>query len=157
MILFIVLNFILNFTVVPSTALFVSTIVAFIMAGIFSSHESKIVDRELGDDDKGLQQIKREKEEPSNNIALKKKQEQQLKKSMKEKSYFWIPLIISGLILGAEFTVGLVSDMWFYGGAMAVMAYTVWCVIRIVSRYNRLTTRKLPQFNRKGGDDSAKV
>ena len=156
-ILFIVLNFILNFTVVPSTALFVSTIVAFIMAGIFSSHESKIVDRELGDDDKGLQQIKREKEEPSNNIALKKKQEQQLKKSMKEKSYFWIPLIISGLILGAEFTVGLVSDMWFYGGAMAVMAYTVWCVIRIVSRYNRLTTRKLPQFNRKGGDDSAKV
>ncbi|MCR4992251.1 MAG: hypothetical protein K6A45_04330, partial [Lachnospiraceae bacterium] len=157
LILFVILNFVLNFTIVPKTALFISAVVSFIMAGIFSSHESRIVDRELGDDDKGLQQIKRSKEGPSNNIALKKKQEQQLKKSMKEKSYFWIPLIISGVILGAEYTIGLVSDTWFYGGAMAIMAYTVWCVIRIVSRYNRLTTRKLPQFNKTGGDDSAKI
>ena len=127
------------------------------MAGIFSSHESDIVDRELGDDDKGLQQVKKAKEGPSNNIALKKKQEQAAKKALKQKSYFWIPLIIGGVILGLEYTVGLVSDMWFYGGAMAIMAYTVWCIIRIVSRYNMLTTRKLPQFDRKGGDDSAKV
>ena len=49
------------------------------------------------------------------------------------------------------------GDLWFYLGSIAIMAYIVWCVIRIVSRYNRLTTRKLPQFNRTGGDDSAKV
>ena len=155
--LFVILNFLLNFTIVPKYALLISCVVAFIMAGIFSSHENNIVDRELGDDDKGLQQVKKAKEGPSNNIALKKKQEQAAKKALKQKSYFWIPLIIGGLILGAEYTVGLVSDMWFYGGAMAVMAYTVWCIIRIVSRYNMLTTRKLPQFDRKGGDDSAKI
>ena len=77
--------------------------------------------------------------------------------SMKEKSYWWIPLLVAGIVLGLEFTLGLVSDLWFYGSSIICMAYIVWCVIRIVSRYNRLTTRKLPQFERKGGDDSAKV
>ena len=81
---------------------------------------------------------------------------EQIKKN-KQKSYFWIPLIVSGIILAAEFTVGLVSDLWFYIGAIVNMGYIVWCVTRIVSRYNRLTTRRLPQFNRTGGDDSAKV
>ena len=76
---------------------------------------------------------------------------------MKEKSFFWIPLGIIGFVHLIDNTVGLVSDLWFYGSSMVIMAYTVWCVIRIVSRYNRLTTRKLPQFNRTGGDDSAKV
>ena len=76
---------------------------------------------------------------------------------MKQKSYWWIPLIAAGGVLALEYTVGLVSDLWFYGASILCMAYIVWCVIRIVSRYNQLTTRKLPQFSRKGGDDSAQV
>ena len=99
----------------------------------------------------------RRKTPSSDSIAKKEKEKKEAIKKSKEKSFFWIPLIVSGLILGAEFTIGLVSDLWFYIGAIANLGYIVWCVTRIVSRYNRLTTRKLPQFNRTGGDDSAKV
>lgn len=154
--LFVLLNFIFNFTIVPKYALMVAGVVALIMAGIFSSHETSIVERELGEDDKGLMMLKKNTP-PSNNIAKKEKEKKEQVKKNKQKSYFWIPLIVSGIILAAEFTVGLVSDLWFYIGAIVNMGYIVWCVTRIVSRYNRLTTRRLPQFNRTGGDDSAKV
>ena len=140
----------------------ISGVVGLIMAAIFSSHEDQIVKREFGEDDKGLVTVKRQKEraagdKASDNIAKKEKEKKAQMDKMKEKSFFWIPLGIAGIILLIEFTVGIVSDLWFYLGSIAIMAYIVWCVIRIVSRYNRLTTRKLPQFNRTGGDDSAKV
>ena len=160
--LFILLNFVFNFTIVPKYALMISGVVGLIMAAIFSSHEDQIVKREFGEDDKGLVTVKRQKEraadnKASDNIAKKEKEKKAQMDKMKEKSFFWIPLGIAGIILLIEFTVGIVSDLWFYLGSIAIMAYIVWCVIRIVSRYNRLTTRKLPQFNRTGGDDSAKV
>jgi hypothetical protein len=156
-VLFILLNFVFNLTLVPKYTLIGAGIVSLIMAGIFSSHESDIVKRELGEDDKGLMTASKKDEEPSNNIAKKKKEKNKMMDSMKQKSYWWIPLIIAGGVLGLEYTVGLVSDLWFYGASILCMAYIVWSVTRIVSRYNQLTTRKLPQFNRKGGDDSAKV
>lgn len=157
LILFILLNFVFNLTIVPKYTLIGAGIVSLIMAGIFSKHESEIVQRELGEDDKGLMTLKKKDEEPSNNIAKKQKEHKKMIESMKQKSYWWIPLIAAGGVLALEYTVGLVSDLWFYGASILCMAYIVWCVIRIVSRYNQLTTRKLPQFSRKGGDDSAQV
>ena len=157
LVLFAVLNFVFNFTFVPKYTLMISGIVGLVMAGIFSSHEDQIVKREFGEDDKGLINVRKKNEAPSNNIAKKEKEKKAQMDKMKEKSYFWIPLLVAGVILLVEFTVGIVSDLWFYLGSFIIMAYIVWCVIRIVSRYNRLTTRKLPQFNRTGGDDSAKI
>ncbi|MCR5204189.1 MAG: hypothetical protein K6E47_03980 [Lachnospiraceae bacterium] len=157
LILFVLLNFVLNFTIEPKYSLMIAGVVGLVMAGIFSSHEDNIVKREFGEDDKGLISLRRKNEAPSNNIAKKEKEKKAEMDKMKEKSYFWIPLGIAGIILLIEFTIGIVSDLWFYLGSIAIMGYIVWCVIRIVSRYNRLTTRKLPQFNRTGGDDSAKI
>ena len=157
LILFVLLNFVLNFTIEPKYSLMIAGVVGLVMAGIFSSHEDNIVKREFGEDDKGLISVRRKNEAPSNNIAKKEKEKKAEMDKMKEKSYFWIPLGIAGIILLIEFTIGIVSDLWFYLGSIAIMGYIVWCVIRIVSRYNRLTTRKLPQFNRTGGDDSAKI
>ena len=157
LILFVLLNFVLNFTIEPKYSLMIAGVVGLVMAGIFSSLEDNIVKREFGEDDKGLISLRRKNEAPSNNIAKKEKEKKAEMDKMKEKSYFWIPLGIAGIILLIEFTIGIVSDLWFYLGSIAIMGYIVWCVIRIVSRYNRLTTRKLPQFNRTGGDDSAKI
>ncbi|MBR4341732.1 MAG: hypothetical protein IKP88_03300 [Lachnospiraceae bacterium] len=161
LIIFTILNFALNLTIVPKYTLIASTVVALIMAGIFSSHESDIVKRELGEDDKGLMNSDKnqapENKQPIKNVAKHLKDKNAEINKKKEKSLVWIPLLIGGIILGLEFTVGLVSDLWFYGGSMLIMAYTVWLIIRVVSRYNQLTTRKLPQFNRTGGDDSVKI
>jgi hypothetical protein len=159
-IIFAILNFVFRFNLSPTTALFGSMVISLIMAGIFSSHETAIVKRELGEDDKGLIETRRKNEPPSNNIAKKQKDKQKLMDGMKQKSYFWIPLIIAGpmlLISFLEIDGFLYSDTPYYIGSFLIMAYTVWCIIRIVSRYNMLTTRKLPQFNRTGGDDSAQI
>ena len=48
-----------------------------------------------------------------------------------------------------------VSDLYYYGGAIAALCAVIWNLMDIIGRYNVLTTRKLPQFNRRGGDDIA--
>ena len=157
--LFVLLNFLFDFSVRPLTSLILSAIVSIIMAIIFSMHEDEIVKHELGEDDKGLVEVNRRNAstENNNNIALKQKQKKQMMDKMKEKSYAWIPICIAGLIFVLDYFKIIVSNYWYYGGSIIIMAYTVWCIIRIVRRYNKLTTRKLPQFNRTGGDDSAQI
>ena len=48
-----------------------------------------------------------------------------------------------------------VSDLYYYGGAIVSMGAVIWTLMDIIGRYNVLTTRKLPQFNRRGGDENA--
>lgn len=48
-----------------------------------------------------------------------------------------------------------VSDLYYYGGAVISMGAVIWTLMDIIRRYNLLTTRKLPQFNRRGGDENA--
>lgn len=45
-----------------------------------------------------------------------------------------------------------VSDLYYYGGAVISMGAIVWTLMDIIGRYNVLSTRKLPQLNRRGGD-----
>lgn len=48
-----------------------------------------------------------------------------------------------------------VSDLYYYGGAVISMGAVIWTLLDIIGRYNLLTTRKLPQLNRRGGDENA--
>lgn len=48
-----------------------------------------------------------------------------------------------------------VSDLYYYGGSILSMGAVIWTLMDIIGRYNMLTTRKLPQFNRRGGDENA--
>lgn len=48
-----------------------------------------------------------------------------------------------------------VSDLWYYGGVLAILATVVFVFIDLIRNYNRLAMRSLPQFEKKGGDDSA--
>ena len=48
-----------------------------------------------------------------------------------------------------------VSDLYYYGGAAVSMVAVIWTILDIIGRHNLLTTRKLPQFNRRGGDENA--
>ena len=48
-----------------------------------------------------------------------------------------------------------VSDLWYYLGALLIMLsilYNIWDILR---GYNRLAMRRLPQFDKQGGDDHA--
>lgn len=53
------------------------------------------------------------------------------------------------------FLLNPVADYWYYGGAILSLLGILFTIAAIIQKYNVLATRKLPQFERKGGDDRA--
>jgi hypothetical protein len=65
----------------------------------------------------------------------------------------WKP--ICGILIALGILImNPVSDMYFWGGALASMFFVGWSFWDVVQEHNMLSTRKLPQFNRRGGDES---
>ncbi len=118
---FILLN--LLFTLMPSTLLIITTILAAISMIIYFC--------ELG--------------------TVKKKE-----KLENKKTDLGLITAITALVLGIGITIlQPVSDVFYYGGAIISLC-AVFCTIRdIIHYYNILSTRRLPQFDRTGGDDNA--
>lgn len=48
-----------------------------------------------------------------------------------------------------------VSDLWYYLGALLIMLSVIFDIRDIIKSYNRLAMRRLPQFDKQGGDDLA--
>ncbi len=48
-----------------------------------------------------------------------------------------------------------VSDWYYYIAALVCMGSVIWAFLDIIKQHNILTTRKLPQFNKRGGDEYA--
>lgn len=48
-----------------------------------------------------------------------------------------------------------VSDIFYYGAVILTMLSVLWTNVGIIKKHNILATRRLPQFDRKGGDDRA--
>lgn len=64
------------------------------------------------------------------------------------------PLI--GIILAIVILIlNPVSDLYYYGGAIVSILMTIWSIGDIIKEYNLLTTRKLPQLEKRGGDENA--
>lgn len=63
--------------------------------------------------------------------------------------------LIGVLIAVVILVVNPVEDLYYYAGVVACMFAVQWSIVDIIKQYNRFTTRKLPQFNRKGGDERA--
>lgn len=49
--------------------------------------------------------------------------------------------------------VNPVSDWLYYIGVFVCMGTVLWAILDIIRQHNKLTTRKLPQLNRRGGDE----
>lgn len=47
------------------------------------------------------------------------------------------------------------SDLYYYGGTIAALIAVALTIVDIIRFHNILSTRKLPQFNKSGGDDRA--
>lgn len=159
--LFILLNFLFDITPSPLFASIASSILCLVMSGVYSSREKKIRARFEGSDDKGLAAVRKANErlaaqQPQEGDASEVQSNQprfKPKSAPKTKSTFaWIPVVLAILIIIYQ----PVSDIPYYFSAMVSMGFMISLIIRIVGRFNELTTRKLPQFNRTGGDDSAK-
>ena len=63
--------------------------------------------------------------------------------------------------MGAQAVVALiclvnpVSDLWYYLGALLILLSVLFDILDIIKSYNRLAMRRLPQFDKQGGDHHA--
>ena len=81
--------------------------------------------------------------------------EAQPKPAAKTNPLGWIlPLCAAVLSFGVWF-LHPVSDLYYYGAAILSMAAILVSFISIIHAYNLLSTRRLPQFDKQGGDDRA--
>lgn len=63
---------------------------------------------------------------------------------------------LAGMVLALFiFLFNPVSDWFYYIGAIVCMGTVLWAFTDIIRQHNVLTTRKLPQFNKRGGDELA--
>ncbi len=66
-----------------------------------------------------------------------------------------IPVVLSIIYSAAVFVLKPVSDLYYYGGVIAMLICVVVSQVVLLNYQNRLAMKPLPQLNRKGGDDSA--
>lgn len=61
---------------------------------------------------------------------------------------------ILGIVVGLMVLIWHpVSDLYYYSAALVAMALVLWSFYDMVIYHNRLATRPLPQFNKRGGDE----
>ena len=64
--------------------------------------------------------------------------------------------MLCGLVFGTAVTVFKpVSDLYYYGAAILLIATIIFMEKELIEQYNLMATRKLPQFDKQGGDDRA--
>ena len=148
--IFILLNFFLSIT--AKSVSVVAMIIALLTIIISFVETLSIVKKDSGVTDKGLQAGSKKKRSRSLSLT------QLFKKRWKEKKGVVGLLVASFAVL---FTVLIlvfnpVSDYFYYAGAIFSIIAVFLLIIDIMREYNILATRKLPQFNREGGDDRAR-
>lgn len=157
--IFIMLN--LFFTLKPTTVLGYSTLLAILTIVIYLIEISKIYHRDKRHDDRGYQYLQSAFSSDSQKKKLTKTQISlsDLLKYSQLDNKFKVPgfigslaaIVISGLIR-LWFPI---EDFWYYGGALVAFLGVLFTTMAIIKKYNILATRKLPQFNKRGGADNA--
>ncbi len=146
--IFILLN--LFFTITPKTTLICSFILAVFTFVIYLTEIAKIKSRDNKEDDRGYL---------ARNAAGSKpplQSDNGQKAGKNQATVFGAAGSLAAMIAAVlVFVWTPVSDVWYYGGTSLAFLGILFTVMGIIRKYNILTTRKLPQFDRKGGDDNA--
>lgn len=141
--IFLLLN--LFFTFKPAFTLNLSVILAILTLLIYLFEVSNIRQRDKRADDRGYLFRQSANASPS----------QKENNSSAAKGGGFIGSLIAVILALFIFIVNPVADFWYYSGAIAALIGILITIISIIEKYNILATRKLPQFDRTGGDDRA--
>ncbi len=136
------LFFNLFFTFTAKTALGISIFLAAATFFIYIAEIKKIFHRDRRDDDRGYLHRSTQDNTPSHSA-----------KNLQIPGF--TGSLIAAAIALAVFVFNPVSDIWYYAGAVLAFLGVLSTMAAIIMKYNILATRKLPQFNRTGGDDNA--
>lgn len=139
----------------PGKLAIVTAALAAIAAIIYGMELSQIRRRDFGLDDRGLQ-AKRYADAAQSNPQQPAgaTQAPDSAYNLMNKPGFWCA--IAALALSAAVVmVNPASDLIFYGVSALSMGAVLISLLDIIKYYNILATRRLPQFNKQGGDDRA--
>lgn len=73
----------------------------------------------------------------------------------KKKRSAWMKSLIGIVIALVILVMNPVEDWYYYAGVVVCLLAVQWSIVDIIRHHNMFTTRKLPQFNRRGGDENA--
>ena len=59
------------------------------------------------------------------------------------------------MVTMSVFLLNPASDIYYYIAAFISIGFTIWSFYNIIEKINILTTRKLPQLGKRGGDENA--
>lgn len=140
--IFILLNLLyFLFPLKPSTLVLLTTIISIVSLILFGIESNKLKRKENGSDDKG-------------SLVSKKGITPPVEKE-KGGSLGYIASIVAIVISALILVLNPVSDLLYYGAAILSLVGVGICITRIIRSHNLLATRRLPQFDYKGGDDRA--
>ena len=138
------IKFIFNIT--SSVFLITSVIISFLIAIIYGVELNAIHRKENYEDDKGMQYKNASlKSDALNNVSPAK--------SGKKKGL--IALGIAIIVSLAILFLHPIHDYLYYVGAILCLIAEFVTLVDLMGAYNLLATRRLPQFDKKGGDDRA--
>lgn len=132
------------FTAKPSTILVFVLIIYVIVFLISRSQMKKLRSKEQLEGDMGLLSLKKQETEAvADNNYKKRKLTANLK--------FWLTVAVALAVL----IISPVEDFIYYGAVVFCIAMVIVSELQLMNRFNILSTRKLPQLGRRGGDENA--
>lgn len=158
--IFILLN--LFFTIKPTVLLGSSALLAIGTVFLYLWEITNIYHKDKRHDDQGYQFRQEKNGSPGTESKKKMSSFIPLKELLAFSAFdekHWIPGFTGSMIAIAAaafiFNLNPVSDIWYYSGAIVSFFGVLLTIVAIIKKYNVLATRKLPQFDRNGGDDNA--
>ncbi|MBD5395576.1 MAG: hypothetical protein HDR71_15245 [Lachnospiraceae bacterium] len=137
--IFILLN--LFFTIKATYSLIISAILAAATLILYGLEMNKISRWENREEDRGYH--------------LRKKRTSSKKSNNQSGISGFIGSLLAVVIAVCILVFSPISDIWYYGGSIAAFIGILFTTTSLIKKYNILATRKLPQFDRKGGNDHA--
>ena len=158
-IIFVILNFFLVLT--PKAVLITASILTICVFFINGIQRDTIKKAVTGENDKGVQNLNNRLRNKNGKDAGKKKEpkvsqevpEAQMSGFEKITMILGIASIVIAILM--LFVVKVVSDMPYYVICVFDAVVFILCFRYTLHNYNLMATRRLPQFDRKGGDDRA--
>ena len=136
----------------PSSLVMTTLLLSLLAACVYFYECVSIRQKDTGANDRGKMFIQSKKASAADKP---KTPEAQPEPAAKTNPLGWIlPLCAAVLSFGVWF-LHPVSDLYYYGAAILSMAAILVSFISIIHAYNLLSTRRLPQFDKQGGDDRA--
>ena len=129
----------------PQTLVGISLVLSFLAAGIHITECLKIQKKDSGAEDRGKAFARHQNQAPTLVIPP----------TEKASPAGWILSLCAAAISILVLIADPVWDIFYYACALCSLGAILIAFISIIRAYNLLSTRRLPQFDKKGGDDRA--